>query len=307
MARLFGVLNVNKPTGISSRQVVDRILKLAGPVKAGHAGTLDPLATGVLVVCVGPATRLVEQIQQSPKKYRATFLLGRRSDTDDVTGRLIEVKHALPVDVRKIEAVLPRFVGRIQQVPPQFSAVHVQGRRAYKLARLGRKVEIEPRTVEVYGIRLIEFRDPDLTVTIECGTGTYIRAIGRDLGDQLGCGAVMSKLVRTRVGPYRLGDSVDLDNLTADSLADVLLPPTTDLAHLPQFVCSPADLEDVRHGRRLHLPEGQAFPEGATVVLLTPNKELAALAHYHSEDRTLAPKQVFVQQEEARAAEEPVP
>ncbi len=194
-----GWLVIDKPAGITSSRVVVQLRRATG-IKAGHAGTLDPLATGVLIVCLGPATRLIDVIHRQTKGYRARFLLGKQSDTDDIEGTVTDVVDARPVTRGDVEHALPRFVGKIAQVPPQFSAVHVQGRRAYQLARAGQEVEIEPREVEVFRLELLSFAYPELEVEIECGSGTYVRSIGRDLGALLGTGAGMSQLVRTRVG-----------------------------------------------------------------------------------------------------------
>jgi tRNA pseudouridine55 synthase len=332
----FGILNINKPAGMTSRRAVNVIQQIVKPAKVGHAGTLDPLATGVLVVCVGRATRLIEQIQSRSKRYRATFLLGRRSDTDDVTGNVSIVVDTPDVVADDITALLPQFTGRIEQVPPAFSAVHVAGQRAYKLARRGKTVELAARPVEVYDIRLIEFTSPALVIDIHCGSGTYVRSIARDLGELLGCGAVMSKLVRTAVGPYAIDASVDPNDVTTDTLPGLLLPPTTAIAHLPQYRCTPSQLDDITCGRPFALPEGTfevavpdigvagvgtesserspqiarstggslrstpatpSHPEmvndGDTIVLLTPEGELAALVKYSTSDRMVVAKQVF--------------
>ena len=288
----FGLLNINKPGDLTSRKAVDHVVRLVKPAKAGHAGTLDPLATGVLIVCVGRATRLIPHIQSQRKVYRGRFLLGQRSNTDDVTGEVQIVSDAARVTEQQIADLLPRFVGRIEQVPPQFSAVHVNGQRAYKLARQGETVVIPPKTVEVFRITLTEFSDPELELEIECGSGTYIRSIGRDLGDLLGCGAVMSELVRTRIGPFCIHDAVKLENLDQQTLSGCLLPAVRAVDQLGKHVCSDQQLEAIRHGRRI--PWDQSAAEGESIALVTATGDLAALARYHAEDRTLAPKQVFL-------------
>ena len=290
MQRPFGILNAGKPPGVTSRWVVDRVARLVKPAKAGHAGTLDPLASGVLVVCVGSATRLISAVQRQPKVYRAVFQLGRRSDTDDVTGDVVIDAGADPVSVDELRALLPRFVGRIEQVPPKFSAVHVNGRRAYQLARSGQKVDLPPRTVHVSRIDLIAFEYPRLQLEIECGSGTYIRSIGRDLGEELGCGAVMSDLVRTRIGPYRLETAVEPASWTAENLRDNLLPAVTAVADFPRYRCPPDRLEELRHGRPIPCDETEV-PDDATIAVLTPEGRLACLARCNRGN--LSPKQVF--------------
>lgn len=294
LERFEGILNINKPVGISSRKVVDHVAKLVKPTKVGHAGTLDPMATGVLVVCVGAATRLTSFVQQQPKKYRAAFLLGKHSNTDDVTGEVIDVPDAEPVSREQIETLLPQFVGTIEQVPPQFSAVHVKGIRAYQLARKGETVPIKSRKVEIDRITLCEYHYPNLELEIECGSGTYIRSIGRDIGKRLGCGAVMSDLVRTRIGSFRLEEAVDLDRIDDESLSEFLLPIANAVDHLPQFICRTEDLEEIRCGRTIPCSEEPRFAEDEFIAVLTPEQELACLALFHKSEQILAPKKVFL-------------
>ncbi len=309
-AIFFGVLNINKPTGMTSRRAVDAAARIVKPAKAGHAGTLDPLASGVLVVCVGPATRLIPHIQQQTKVYRGCFLLGQRSNTDDTTGE-VEIVTASPgVTRRQIEDLLPQFVGDIEQVPPQFSAVHVDGQRAYQRARRGETVELTAKTVHVERISLLEFQPAQIELEIECGSGTYIRSIGRDLGDKLGCGAVMSSLVRTRIGPFTLETAISPEELDADQFKQYLLPATVAVPDLPQYVCRDDEIDEIGFGRMLtwRIPNSDFAVEvaskrtavsseptdGALVALVTNTGQLAALARYRAEDQSLAPKQVFV-------------
>lgn len=286
-----GILNINKPAEMTSRRVVDAVQRLVRPAKAGHGGTLDPLATGVLVVCIGSATRLITHVQQGRKVYRAEFLLGRRSNTDDVTGEIELSENPQQPTGEAITTALREYVGEIQQVPPRFSAVHVNGKRAYKLARQGEDVELQPRLVQVYRIDLLSYEFPKLELEIECGSGTYIRSIGRDLGNDLGCGAVMSALVRTRVGPYTLDNATEIANLDSDSLEAALKPPITAVSHLPQYPCKPEELSAISHGRAITPSE---FPDsGEQIALICPSGELAAIAI--AKGQTLAPKQVFLQ------------
>src|ERR1051325_1327760 len=171
---MFGLLNINKPSGITSRRVVDRVARLVKPHKAGHAGTLDPLASGVLVVCVGQATRLIEYVQRMPKRYRATFLLGRSSPTEDIEGDVSELPGAPQPSLDQIEQAARGMLGQLAQRPPAFSAVKVDGRRSYDLARAGRAVELAPRTIEVHAIALVGYSYPQLELDIRCGSGTYV-------------------------------------------------------------------------------------------------------------------------------------
>ncbi len=294
MSEPVGFLNVNKPVGMTSRRIVDDVTYLFRTGRVGHAGTLDPMASGVLVVAVGKATRLVPHVQDQPKTYLATFELGATSNTDDLEGEIVrEPGRELPSQ-STIEACLPEFVGRIQQVPPLFSAVHVDGRRAYHLARKNREFEIPPRPVEVFQIDMLRYEPPFLSLRIMCGSGTYIRSIGRDLGARLGCGGLMSGLVREQIGPLKLDAAVDLKQLTRENAAAVLLPMTVGVALLPQHVVSEADLIELQCGRQLTPPPDFA-PKSFPVALLAPDRSLAALAEWDTLSHRLHPRQVFLE------------
>ncbi|HEX2475883.1 MAG TPA: tRNA pseudouridine(55) synthase TruB, partial [Lacipirellulaceae bacterium] len=222
---LFGILSINKPSGCTSRDVVNRVERVVCPAKAGHAGTLDPLASGVLVICVGKATRLIQYVQQLQKQYLATFLLGHYSDTDDAEGEVCALSDA-PIPHRvQVEQVLPRFLGDIQQRPPAYSAIKSGGRRAYQLARQGSAPELAARAVTIHSIRVERYDYPELMLTIECGSGTYVRALGRDIAAALGTAAVMTALRRTAIGQFCVEDAIALENLSLESLPKRLESP----------------------------------------------------------------------------------
>jgi tRNA pseudouridine55 synthase len=291
---MFGLLNINKPRGISSRKVVDHVERLVKPAKAGHAGTLDPLATGVLVVCVGPATRLISLVQAQRKVYRGRFRLGLQSDTDDITGQVAEVPGALEVSRTDIETAMLGFLGEIEQVPPQFSAVHVQGKRAYELARAGQSVTIAPKIVHVHRMELLSYAWPDLELEMTCGSGTYIRSIGRDLGRLLGCGAVMTQLVRTRIGPFDVSDAIALEDLDAERLRSALLSPRLAAADLPAYHATEAECQRLKLGQRISVKE-PPFPETqGRIAIITVSEELAALAEFDASTQEIVPRQVFL-------------
>jgi len=210
---MAGLLVVDKPLGWTSMDVVRRVRKAAGWVKTGHAGTLDPLATGVIVCCIGNATKAVERLMGLPKVYDSTFDLSAFTKTDDREGEREEVEVAEAPGEEAIREVLETFVGDIQQVPPQYSAVHVDGKRAYKMARSGQEVKIEPRTVHVESIELLDYEWPSLRVLIKCGRGTYVRSMARDVGVALGTGGHLAGLRRTAVGPYALEGAADAERL----------------------------------------------------------------------------------------------
>jgi tRNA pseudouridine55 synthase len=254
---LFGILNVNKPAGRTSREVVDRVERLVRPEKAGHAGTLDPIAAGVLAICVGQATRLIRYVQQMPKRYRATFLLGRHSETEDIEGEVIEIAGAVTPSRAAIDQALTQFVGVIQQRPPAHSAIKIAGRRAYKLARKGKQVELNARPVTIHSIDVLRYDYPELELNIECGSGTYVRALGRDLGLALGSGAVMSALVRTAIGHFSLDDAVVLDELDAENLTRHLQSPLVAIPELQRIELTDDQFEEVRNGRSIPHPAGQ--------------------------------------------------
>jgi tRNA pseudouridine55 synthase len=222
---LNGILNVNKPAGLSSARVVAKVKRLLPRgTKIGHAGTLDPFATGVLLLLVGKATKLCERLMDQPKQYEATVKLGGTTPTDDPESPETPTPGAQPVSREQVEAALKQFVGPILQRPPAFSALKVGGRRAYDLARKGHDVELQPRTVNVYAIELLDYAWPHVRLRIDCGRGTYIRSIARDLGEALRVGGHLTALVRTRVGEYSVADAHELNQLDAVPLASVLRP-----------------------------------------------------------------------------------
>jgi tRNA pseudouridine55 synthase len=252
----FGILNIDKPPGCTSRAAVDRVERLARPAKVGHAGTLDPLASGVLVICVGKATRLIQHVQRMRKSYRAKFLLGRQSETDDVEGSVAIVEGA-PVPQRELlDAVLSRFVGEIQQRPPAYSAIKTDGRRAYHLARQGRPPALPARTVTIHDLHIERFEYPELELSIECGSGTYVRALGRDIAAALGTSAVMGALRRTAVGEFHVEDALALGELSHDALRGRLQSPLAAVADLPRVPVSGSEIVEIRRGRpiKLHPP-----------------------------------------------------
>jgi tRNA pseudouridine55 synthase len=274
----FGIIVVDKPAGATSRQVVSRIERLVRPAKAGHAGTLDPLAVGVLVVCVGHATRLIEYIQRMPKRYLGTFLLGRTSPSDDA-----ELPATMLVDPPtptrdQLEVAARRLVGRIEQRPPVYSAIKLAGRRAYDLARAGRTVTIAPRTVSVYGLEIERYDYPELGLSVHCGGGTYIRAIGRDLAESVGTGAVMTSLVRTSIGDFRRDQAARLEEITADTWPGLLMSARLAIPDLPTVAISADQIDEISHGRRIALDLGENREEPAPERVFAAVDQTGALA-----------------------------
>jgi len=274
---MFGLLNVNKPTGITSRDAVNTIQRLARPHKVGHAGTLDPLASGVLVVCIGPATRLTDYVHAMAKQYVGTFQLGKRSDTEDVDGEVVELDDP-PVPTRgDLEDAIQSFIGDIEQVPPAYSALKVDGKRAHELAREGQEVALKAREVTIYEMELLEYEYPQMKLAIECSGGTYVRSLGRDLAESLNTAAVMSNLVRTGIGDFGLDTAVELDTLTRESIREQMLPPEAALSDLPRMDLTRKETEQISTGMRVFNREkirGQeivAFDHhGRLLSILTP-------------------------------------
>ena len=250
---MFGLLNINKPAGWTSRDVVNRVQRIVRPVKTGHAGTLDPLATGVLIVPVGRATRLTEYIHTVSKTYVAKFELGKTSDTEDSEGdvKLREVDH-IPEN-RVVERVVAGFLGKQQQRPPVYSALRVNGKRAYQLARQGEQVELAPREIDIFQITVRHYEYPELIVEVECSSGTYIRSLGRDIGELLNTGAVMTALERTAIGSWTVAEAVAPDFDTSQDVNNSLLNPVPLLENYEQLVLSEQQQGELMHGRRISL------------------------------------------------------
>lgn len=289
-----GIVTIDKPTGFTSRQIVDKVAKIVRPAKTGHAGTLDPLATGVLVVAVGSATRLISYIQQGRKRYVGRFRLGVRSNTDDVEGQIADGGAWTHITELMLADAAAQFVGTISQIPPQFSAVHVGGQRAYALARRGEKVEIEARPVEVHAISVSRFNPPDFELDIECGSGTYVRSIGRDLGERLGCGAIMTSLRRLQVGPCKIEDAVAFDNLDEGKLRSALQPALSAVATFPQRLVNDDEIRALRQGRTIEVGTLSTTALEAEVALINADRRLIGLARL--EPLRLQPQIMFAQE-----------
>lgn len=292
-----GLLVLDKPAGLTSRDVVTRAQGwFPRGTRLGHTGTLDPLATGVLVLCVGQATRLAEYVQDMRKTYVTTIDLGRRSATLDLDAPEIEQVAFDPPHPERatVEECLQSFVGEIEQVPPAYSAAKVQGRRAYALARGGEQVSLRPRRVHIYGIELLSYDYPLLKLQVHCGKGTYIRSLARDLGRRLGRAGLLTELRRTRVGPFEATAALQL-NSDAETARGKLLPLAAAVSDLPRISLPSAELASLRQGKAVPLPESQ--PTSAEIRsdmgVYDERGRLFALCEVDHEQQLLRPQKVF--------------
>ena len=243
-----GVLNINKPAGWTSHDVVAKARGILRTKRIGHAGTLDPSATGVLLLCVGYATRIADYLVADEKEYLAKVVFGEATDTQDADGIVISTADASILTEEALESALSAFRGKIEQIPPMVSAVHHEGKRLYELARKNQVVERKPREVEVRELKLVEFlpgKRAKATIRVVCSKGTYVRTICHDLGERLGVGAHLAELTRLRVGRFRVEEAISLEELAnrAESgrLGEIIIPIVDALSHLPSYSVSEED------------------------------------------------------------------
>jgi tRNA pseudouridine55 synthase len=278
-------LNIDKPSDYTSHDVVAHIRRWTRIPRVGHAGTLDPHATGVLLIGLGPGTKLTQFLHECPKTYRATLQLGVRTDTCDAVGKVIEVAPVREMNQGEVEAVLVDFRGAIEQIPPMFSALKQQGRRLYTLARQGIDVERQPRRVQIFRLALLEFSAATLSLEVECSSGTYIRVLADDIGTRLGCGAHLRALVRTATGPFTLAQALTLpaleDAVRQDDWRRHVIPLSVAVATFPALILTAAAAQALAHGVA-PTPRGIArhvgtFEAADTVALLGPDEGVLAM------------------------------
>lgn len=268
---MLGILLIDKPSGITSHDAVDRIRRAFGTKRVGHAGTLDPMATGLLVVAVGAATRFLQYLPLEPKEYEGEITFGRRSTTYDTEGEFSE-SHPVPEDLQdRLDEIAPRFIGPVEQLPPVFSAVKVAGKPLYAYARRGQEVERKPRIVRIDSFELTVLDPTVVRMKVVCSGGTYVRSLAHDLGEAVGCGAYLSALRRTRAGAFDLSRAVSLESAEQSdliSLSDALPP-------MPLMQLNPIETASIRQGRRV----GVARPPANRLVgLLDPLGAIVGVA-----------------------------
>lgn len=289
---ISGVLVVDKPVGLTSHDVVQIIRKGTNIRRAGHTGTLDPRASGVLVILIGPAVRLSEYVSASDKRYQAILRLGATTDTYDADGQVVNTS-IVDIGEEQFEKALKNFVGEIEQVPPPYSAVKVKGRRAYDLAREGEEVDLQPRKIKVHSLELLEWAPPEAVIDVYCSSGTYVRSLAHDLGEALGCGAHLIGLRRTKSGRFTLRDSVHLRKLREafdnGNWYQYLIPAAEALSDWPAIELSHEQVEAVRHGHRV-----PGEPDTGTMARgISEQGELVALLEFDAETGEWQPRKVF--------------
>jgi len=289
---ISGVLVVDKPVGMTSHDVVQIIRKGTNIRRAGHTGTLDQRASGVLVILIGPAVRLSEYVSASDKRYQAVVRLGTRTDTYDADGRVISTS---PVNIteQQFEDALKQFIGTIEQVPPPYSAVKIKGRKAYEMAREGEEVDLSPRTIQVYNLELLEWAPPEAVIDVYCSSGTYVRSLAHDLGETLGCGAHLVGLRRTKSGLFTLRDAVPLrkmrEHFENGTWYQLLIPAAEALSDWPAVELTSDQMEAVRHGHRVPGNSSQ----GKLARGISEQGELVALLEFDDTASEWQPKKVF--------------
>jgi len=290
-----GVLVIDKPVGMTSHDVVQIVRRGTGIRRAGHTGTLDPRASGVLVVLVGPAVRLSEFVSASDKRYQAIIRLGESTDTFDADG---EVTRRSPVNINEeqIAEALTQFEGTVEQVPPAYSAKKIQGKKAYELAREGEEVELDAKEIDVYHLELLEWDPPEAIVDVYCSSGTYVRALANDLGEVLGCGGHLVGLRRTKSGEFALRDAIQLrklqDAFEQGDWYKYLIPAAEALSDWPSRELSFEEVDLVRHGHRIPV-EVSPGESDQWVRAVSQQGELVALLEYIPEDKEWQPRKVF--------------
>ena len=273
--RVFGLLCINKPLGLTSRDVVNRVVwrlresspKPAKIPKVGHAGTLDPLATGVLLVGVGAGVRLVPYLHQQPKEYLATFRFGQSSQSGDLESPIVVEENPHQPTREEIDAAAKALIGDITQIPPAHSAIKIGGKKAYKFAHQGKSVEVPSRVVRIDEISILDYSYPDVTATIRCGTGTYIRTLGIDLAAKCHTTAVMTSLVRTAIGKFSLATAISIDRIADTAIDDLVLPLAHGVAHLPKVDLPQTQIDLLTHGIKIAIdPECETSGDEVAVI-----------------------------------------
>lgn len=300
---LEGILPIIKPVDFTSHDVVAKVRGILGIRRIGHTGTLDPKVTGVLPLCIGRATRVVEYIQDLPKQYEADLTIGLATDTEDMTGNVTEQVDQVKLSMHAIEKVFTSFLGVIDQVPPMYSALKVDGQRLYDLARQGQVIERKSRKVEIYELEiksvLLELVHPQIKFRVKCSKGTYIRTLCVDIGRALGFPAVMSELVRTATGPIVLADCLTLEELSELAkkglVSSRMIPTDLAITHIPSCRVSEIEALHAMQGKTIHstpLPD-ETYRDQEVVRLYSTEERFLGIFRWHKEQKCFTPEKVF--------------
>lgn len=307
-----GVLNIYKPKGFTSHDVVGKLRRISGQKKIGHTGTLDPEAVGVLPVCLGSATRLCDFLTQKDKEYIALVRLGITTDTQDTTGQVLK-ERKVEVTLGEVEKALNAFLGEYQQIPPMYSAVKVNGRKLYELAREGKEVERKARPVQIYAIQILDMKLPQLTIRVQCSKGTYIRTLCHDLGEALGCGGAMAGLERTRSGMFTKETTITLEELEErvagrgeksreEAFEGILIPVDEMFKGYPALRLKPAMERLVENGNSFeekHLISGQLKEEPqdcSQYRIYIKENNFVGIYEYRRKEKRFCPVKMFISQ-----------
>lgn len=297
-----GFINIYKEQGFTSFDVVAKLRGILKQKKIGHTGTLDPMAEGVLLVCLGNATKMCDIITDKNKSYRCVMLLGKTTDTEDITGNIISVNNNIPDEETVISSIMS-FVGSYGQIPPMYSAIKVNGKKLYELARAGIEIERQPRKVEIYSIDILEVNLPRVTFNVSCSKGTYIRSLCRDIGEKLSCGAVMERLVRTEVKGFDVKDSLKLSEVEAardnGTLMNYILGTDKLMAELPELHVNSASMKLLRNGNKL---SPSSFDEDiiindTNIRVYDDTGRFTALYYYDKQKKQYVPYKMFLDNE----------
>jgi tRNA pseudouridine55 synthase len=289
-----GVLNINKPGGMTSHDVVQRVRRMLKEKRVGHTGTLDPSATGVLVLCIGKATRIAQYLEAGEKEYRAVMRLGVTTDTLDADGKVLETRCHVPPDRSRILQALQQFLGLVMQIPPAYSAIKIHGVPSYKLARQGKAEPLKPRQVTIHEINLASYEHPLIEIDVRCSKGVYIRTLCADIGEALGCGAHLASLIRTRSGRFGVDQAVSLEQLELLSgngeFQEYFVPLDKALDDIPPVIIGDDASRKILHGNRVSAPVGTIRES----VLRIHGQDGTLLALGREKDGEIRPETVFL-------------
>lgn len=292
-----GIINIYKERGYTSHDVVAKLRGILGQKKIGHTGTLDPEAQGVLPVCLGKATKVCDLLTDKTKTYRAVLLLGVVTDTQDMTGTVRE-EHPVTCSEKQVREVIGQFVGTQEQIPPMYSALKVDGKKLYELARQGIEVKRKARRITIEEIQIEEIHLPEITMTVTCSKGTYIRTLCHDIGTALGCGGCMKSLLRTKVGPFGIEDSVTLDQVVKcrdeGKLPEIIAKPDSVFEQLPAVILNEVQEHLVRNGNPLYRGNRENLPDGAQVRIYSRAGEFMAVYGWNEKQNCFRAVKMFL-------------